>query len=44
MYPTFVVAMAVVVGMLLTILLMPFWIRFLRSHLIGQQVLSLIHI
>lgn len=37
-YPTFVVALAVMVGMILTMTLMPFWIKFLRAHLIGQQV------
>lgn len=37
-YPTFVVALAVMVGMILTMVLMPFWIKFLRAHLIGQQV------
>lgn len=37
-YPTFVVALAVMVGMVLTMALMPFWIKFLRAHLIGQQV------
>lgn len=37
-YPTFVVALAVMVGMILTMALMPFWIKFLRAHLIGQQV------
>lgn len=37
-YPTFIVALAVIIGMILTMVLMPFWIKFLRSHLIGQQV------
>ncbi len=37
-YPTFIVFLAIALGTLLTILLMPVWIKFLRSHLIGQQV------
>ena len=37
-YPTFVVFLAVFVGCILTMAIMPAFIRFLRSHLIGQQV------
>lgn len=37
-YPTFLVFLAVFVGMVLTLLLMPPWIRFLRAGNIGQQV------
>lgn len=37
-YPTFLVFMAVFVSIILTILFMPAWIRFLRSSHIGQQV------
>ena len=37
-YPTFLVFMAVFVGTALTMLLMPGWIKFLRSSHIGQQV------
>ncbi len=37
-YPTFTVFLAVFLGVLFTMLLMPLWIKFLRSHLIGQQV------
>lgn len=37
-YPTFVVFLAVFLGAVATIALMPAFIRFLRSHLIGQQV------
>ena len=37
-YPTFLVFMAVFVSIVLTMLFMPAWIRFLRSSHIGQQV------
>ena len=37
-YPTFLVFMAVFVSIVLTMLFMPGWIRFLRSSHIGQQV------
>ncbi len=37
-YPTFLVFLAVVLGMVVTMVLMPAWIRFLRSSHIGQQV------
>ena len=37
-YPTFLVFLAVFVAMVLTLLFMPPWIRFLRSSHIGQQV------
>ncbi len=37
-YPTFLVFVAVVAAVVLTIALMPFWIKFLRSSHIGQQV------
>ncbi len=37
-YPTFTVFIAIALGTLITMLLMPLWIKFLRSHLIGQQV------
>ena len=37
-YPTFLVFLAVVAAMVLTMLFMPPWIRFLRSSHIGQQV------
>lgn len=37
-YPTFVVFLAIILGAVLTMVLMPAWIKFLRSHLIGQQV------
>ena len=37
-YPTFTVFIAIALGTLVTMILMPFWIKFLRSHLIGQQV------
>ncbi len=37
-YPTFTVFLAVALGALFTMVLMPFWIKVLRSHLIGQQV------
>lgn len=37
-YPTFLVFLAVVVAMVVTIALMPLWIRFLKSSHIGQQV------
>lgn len=37
-YPTFVVFLAVFVGCILAMAIMPAFIRFLRSHLIGQQV------
>lgn len=37
-YPTFLVFLAVVVAMVLVMLFMPPWIRFLRSSHIGQQV------
>ncbi len=37
-YPTFVVFLAVFLGAIATMALMPLWIKFLRSHLIGQQV------
>ncbi len=37
-YPTFVVFLAVFLGAIVTMVLMPLWIKFLRSHLIGQQV------
>lgn len=37
-YPTFLVFLAVPVSLVLTMLLMPPWIRFLRSSHIGQQV------
>lgn len=37
-YPTFLVFLAVVLGIVITIALMPVWIRFLKSSQIGQQV------
>lgn len=37
-YPTFTVFIAIALGTLITMVLMPLWIKFLRSHLIGQQV------
>lgn len=37
-YPTFVVFIAVFFGAIVTMVLMPGFIKFLRSHLIGQQV------
>lgn len=37
-YPTFLVFLAIVAGIVLTIALMPLWIRFLKSSHIGQQV------
>ncbi len=37
-YPTFVVFLAVFLGAIVTMAFMPVFIRFLRSHLIGQQV------
>ena len=37
-YPTFLVFLAVFVSIVLTMLFMPGWIRFLRSSHIGQQV------
>ena len=37
-YPTFLVFLAVVLAIVVTMALMPVWIRFLRSSHIGQQV------
>ena len=37
-YPTFMVFLAVVVALVLTVAFMPLWIRFLKSSHIGQQV------
>lgn len=37
-YPTFLVFLAVVLAIVITVVLMPFWIRFLKSSQIGQQV------
>ena len=37
-YPTFVVFLAVFLGAVATMAIMPVFIKFLRSHLIGQQV------
>ena len=37
-YPTFLVFLAIVLGIVITIVLMPVWIRFLKSSHIGQQV------
>ena len=37
-YPTFVVFLAVFLGAIVTMAFMPVFIKFLRSHLIGQQV------
>ncbi len=37
-YPTFMIFLAVVVSMVVTMLLMPAWIRFLKTSHIGQQV------
>lgn len=37
-YPTFTVFIAIALGTIATMVLMPLWIKFLRSHLIGQQV------
>ena len=37
-YPTFLVFLAVVISMVVTMGLMPVWIRFLKSSRIGQQV------
>lgn len=37
-YPTFIVFLAVFLGAIVTMALMPVFIKFLRSHLIGQQV------
>lgn len=37
-YPTFLVFLAIVIAIVVTIVLMPVWIRFLKSSHIGQQV------
>ena len=37
-YPTFLVFLAIVIAIVVTIALMPVWIRFLKSSHIGQQV------
>jgi len=37
-YPTFLVFLAVFIGMALTMIMLPFWIRLLRIRKIGQQV------
>ncbi|MEG0323655.1 MAG: phospho-N-acetylmuramoyl-pentapeptide-transferase [Raoultibacter sp.] len=37
-YPTFLVFLAIVLAIAVTMVLMPIWIRFLRSSQIGQQV------
>ncbi len=37
-YPTFLVFLAIVFSLVITIVLMPFWIRFLKSSHVGQQV------
>lgn len=37
-YPTFLVFLAIVVSIVITMALTPFWIRFLKSSHIGQQV------
>lgn len=37
-YPTFTVFFAVFIGAIITMVLMPFWIKGLKKHLIGQQV------
>ena len=37
-YPTFLVFLAAVLSIVIVIAAMPFWIRFLRSSHIGQQV------
>ncbi|WP_139652646.1 phospho-N-acetylmuramoyl-pentapeptide-transferase [Raoultibacter phocaeensis] len=37
-YPTFLVFLAIVLAIVVTIVLMPVWIRFLKSSHIGQQV------
>ena len=37
-YPTFLVFLAIVAAIVLTMALMPVWIRFLKSSHIGQQV------
>lgn len=37
-YPTFTVFIAIALGAIVTMILMPVWIKFLKSHLIGQQV------
>ena len=37
-YPTFMVFLAIFLGVIVTIALMPAFIKFLRSHLIGQPV------
>ena len=37
-YPTFTVFLAVFVGAIVTMALMPLWIKGLKKHLIGQQV------
>ena len=37
-YPTFTVFLAVFMGAIITMVLMPFWIKGLKKHLIGQQV------
>ena len=37
-YPTFLVFLAVVIATLITIIVMPAWIKFLKSSHIGQQV------
>lgn len=37
-YPTFLVFLAIVLAIVITVLLMPAWIRFLKSSHIGQQV------
>ena len=37
-YPTFMVFLAVVLSMVITMVLMPAWIRFLKRAQIGQQV------
>ena len=37
-YPTFMIFLAVVLSMVFTMVLMPAWMRFLRTSHIGQQV------
>lgn len=37
-YPTFLVFVGIVVAIVLTMALMPAWIKFLKSSHIGQQV------
>ena len=37
-YPTFMIFLGVAIAMVITMVLMPAWIRFLKTSHIGQQV------